>query len=77
MPVYQRYLSNRDFSVASSALQTNAAAAGDLGPEGLVFVHATDSPDGQPYLVTSNEISGTVTAYARASSSMTARRSTT
>jgi hypothetical protein len=68
MPVYQRYLSNRDFSVASSALQTNAAAAGDLGPEGLVFVHATDSPDGQPYLVTSNEISGTVTAYALTSS---------
>ncbi len=67
-PVYQRYLSNRDFSVANSALQTNAAAAGDLGPEGLVFIHADDSPDGQPYLITSNEISGTVTAYALASS---------
>jgi hypothetical protein len=67
-PVYQRYLSNRDFSVPNSALQLNAAAAGDLGPEGLVFIHASDSPDGVPYLVTSNEISGTVTAYALTSS---------
>ncbi len=67
-PVYQRYLSNRDFAVDNNALQLDAGAAGDLGPEGLVFIPATASPDGMPYLVTSNEISGTVTAYALTSS---------
>lgn len=67
-PVYQRYLSNRDFTVANSALQLDAGAAGDLGPEGLVFIPGANSPDGQDYLVTSNEISGTVTAYALTSS---------
>ncbi len=67
-PVYQRYLSNRDFAVDNNALQLDAGAAGDLGPEGLVFIPETASPDGMPYLVTSNEISGTVTAYALTSS---------
>jgi hypothetical protein len=63
-PVYQRYLSNRDFSVSNNEIAAVANAAGDLGPEGLKFVSAADSPDGMPYIITGNEISGTVTAYA-------------
>lgn len=63
-PVYQRYLSNRDFSVSNNDIAATAEAAGDLGPEGLKFISAADSPDGMPYLITGNEISGTVTAYA-------------
>ncbi len=63
-PVYQRYLSNRDFSVSNNDIAIVADAAGDLGPEGLKFIPASDSPDGMPYLITGNEISGTVTAYA-------------
>jgi hypothetical protein len=66
-PVYQRYLSNRDFNVPNSDIALAAEAAGDLGPEGLKFISAADSPDGVPYLITGNEISGTVTAYALSS----------
>ena len=69
-PVYQRYLSNRDFSVSNNDIAADASAAGDLGPEGLKFISSADSPDGTPYLITGNEISGTVTAYALTSEVM-------
>ncbi len=36
---------------------------GDLAPEGLVFVDADDNNSGQPLLLVSHEISGTVTVY--------------
>ena len=35
--------------------------AGDLGPEGLEFIPAAESPDGKNLLISANEISGTVT----------------
>ena len=57
-PTYERYLQNRDFNG-----DAEAGTAGDLGPEGLVFVGADESADGEAYIVTSNEVSGTITAH--------------
>ena len=37
--------------------------AGDLGPEGLAFVPAVDSPNGRPLLIVGNEISGSTRIY--------------
>jgi DNA-binding beta-propeller fold protein YncE len=37
--------------------------AGDLGPESIKFVAATDSPNGNPLLIIGNEVSGSVTVY--------------
>lgn len=55
---------NRDFSVAFDEDNLDDfAAAGDLGPEGLDFVAADKSPNGQPLLIVANEVSGTTTIY--------------
>jgi 2',3'-cyclic-nucleotide 2'-phosphodiesterase / 3'-nucleotidase / 5'-nucleotidase len=39
------------------------ARAGDLGPEGLAFVPAVDSPNGRPLLIVGNEVSGSTRIY--------------
>lgn len=57
---YVTYLNNRSLA----AMPTLSAAAGDLGPEGVHFVPASDSPTGEPMLGVANEVSGTVTLYA-------------
>ncbi len=40
-----------------------SAYDGDHGPEGITFVSASDSPDGKPYIIVANEISGTLTIF--------------
>ena len=58
-PVFVDYVNNRDFSVTD----LTSPAAGDLGPEGVLFIPAQASPTHRALLVVSNEISGTVTTY--------------
>jgi 2',3'-cyclic-nucleotide 2'-phosphodiesterase/3'-nucleotidase/5'-nucleotidase len=52
------YVNNRDFSGDAAG-----GTAGDLGPEGLLFIPAESSPNGANLLIVNNEISGTTTIY--------------
>ena len=60
-PDYVQYINNRDVSIDMSGGYT--AAVGDLGPEGLTFVAADDSPNGSPLVIVGNEVSGTTAVY--------------
>jgi len=53
-PTFVSFVNMRD--VANSG-------QGDLGPEGLDFVAAEDSPTGKPLLLTGNEVSGTLAIF--------------
>ncbi len=52
------YVNNRDF-----AGDPEAGTAGDLGPEGLIFIAPEDSPNGKPLVVVANEVSGNTTVF--------------
>ena len=57
-PFFVDYVNNRNF-FGDPELGT----AGDLGPEGLLFVGATDSPTQGPLIIATNEVSGTTTLF--------------
>ncbi|MEC4816146.1 MAG: choice-of-anchor I family protein [Scytonema sp. PMC 1069.18] len=70
-PNFIQYINPRDFSVEFNVdeegeprpTKAQILATGDLGPEGLVFISAENSPNGKPLLVVANEVSGSTTVY--------------
>ena len=52
------YVNTRNFSGSF-----NFATSGDLGPEGVIFITADDSPNGKPLVVVAHEVSGSTVVY--------------
>jgi len=52
-PVFVDYSNTRD----------NTAFGGDNGPEGVLYISRSDSPDGEAYVITANEVSGTLAIF--------------
>jgi 2',3'-cyclic-nucleotide 2'-phosphodiesterase (5'-nucleotidase family) len=55
---FVHYINNRDFDATLAA-----GVGGDLGPESLKFVSASDSPTGKALLISGNEVSGSTVVY--------------
>jgi DNA-binding beta-propeller fold protein YncE len=64
-PAFVTYANNRLFPKTGSTFDAcnNTGNCGDLGPEGLTFVPASQSPNGKALLIVSNEVSGTNTVW--------------
>lgn len=65
---YVTYVNNRNFDISAldeetEELNANWRDSGDLGPEGLAFIPAADSPNGRALLAVGNEVSGTTTLF--------------
>jgi len=57
-PFFLQYITSRDFSGG-----VDGSPLGDLGPEGMLFINAEDSPNGIPLLVIGNEVSGSTAIF--------------
>jgi len=55
-PVFLQYVNSRDAVEGGDE-------AGDLGPEGIAYVTAEESPNGKAMLIVSNEVSATLSMY--------------
>ncbi|WP_435078049.1 choice-of-anchor I family protein [Halococcus sp. AFM35] len=66
-PSFVQYINNRNFEVDPLADvedgEADVSDAGDLGPEGVTFIPAADSPVDEPVVAVGNELSGTTTLY--------------
>jgi len=61
-PFFVDYLNTREDWTTEDP-EEMLASVGDLGPEGLVFISAADSPNGEALLVIGNEVSGTTAVF--------------
>ncbi|MEQ9397250.1 choice-of-anchor I family protein [Haliea sp.] len=63
---FLQYINTRDFSVdvEERVDAGDFSAVGDLGPESIKFIAASDSPTGEALLVVGNEVSGTTALFA-------------
>lgn len=52
-PEFTDYVNSRD----------NTTFAGDNGPEGIIYIPGAISPDGKSYIITANELSGTLAIF--------------
>jgi len=63
-PRFVSFATSRNFDVDFDGdVASELSEAGDLGPESVVFIPASESPTGQALLVMGNEISGTTALY--------------
>ena len=63
-PQYLSYTNSSIFTgVGGSNFATAGAPAGDVSPEGVLFVKASDSPTGDPLVIVAHELSGTTAIY--------------
>jgi len=57
-PQFVQYITSRDYEA-----DPDTPEAGDIAPEGMVFVAAADSPNGEALLLVGNEVSGTTAVF--------------
>ncbi|MEM9820876.1 MAG: choice-of-anchor I family protein [Bacteroidota bacterium] len=58
-PHFVDYFSNRNYDIED----IEDPAAGDVGPEDILFISADDSADGNAYIAVANEVSGTISFF--------------
>jgi len=76
-PTYLTYTNSSVFTgVGGANFATAGAPAGDVSPESVLFVKASESPTGDPLVIVAHELSGTTAIYKVVGSTTTPARPT-
>ena len=69
-PLFQQYINLRDFAINPAEVceetkpqSEDCAAAGDLEPEGVLCIPASEAPTGEPLIAVVHEVSDSITLY--------------